>query len=67
MLVAEALLLPRHSRGFIWLLPTKKALPQQCFFVAEMGEYHSGTQQVLPPLEGNIIAQKSIIQQYSLH
>lgn len=28
MLVAEALLFPRHSRGFIWLLPTKKALPQ---------------------------------------
>ena len=24
MLVAEALLLPRHSRGFIWLLPKKK-------------------------------------------
>ena len=23
MLVAEALLLPRHSRGFIWLLPKK--------------------------------------------
>ena len=44
MLVAEALLLPRHSRGFIWLLPTKKALPQQCFFVAEMGECHSCTQ-----------------------
>ena len=44
MLVAEALLLPRHSRGFIWLLPTKKHCRSSAFFVAEMGECHSCTQ-----------------------